>query len=88
MHNASLKSKRLLNVLKVLCDGKAHESYELAYLSKNVAISATVAELRANGFQIDCFRQNGKFFYQLKHYLVPCSLDVLLMNIEINNRNN
>lgn len=82
MHKASLRSKRLLNVLKFLCDGRPYESYELAFLSKNVAISATVAELRANGLWIDCYRRGGKYFYQLRHSLVPCSLDVLLRNIE------
>lgn len=34
MHKASLNSQRLLNVLKVLSDGRPHASYELAVLSR------------------------------------------------------
>ncbi|MFN3480995.1 MAG: hypothetical protein ACK415_11515 [Thermodesulfovibrionales bacterium] len=83
MHKAGLRSPRLLNVLKILIDGRPHESYELAVLSKNVAISASISELRQNNLLITCYRKNGRFFYQLQHTLVPCSLDTFLRNIEI-----
>ncbi|MFN3481221.1 MAG: hypothetical protein ACK415_12670 [Thermodesulfovibrionales bacterium] len=83
MHKAGLRSPRLLNVLKILIDGRPHESYELAVLSKNVAISASISELRQNNLRIDCYRRNGRYYYQLMHPLIPCSLDTLLRNIGV-----
>jgi len=84
MHKASMKSSRLINVLRILVDGRPHESYELAYKAKQAAISATISELRANGIDIRCYRRNGRYHYQLMHPLVPCSIDTFLRNVELN----
>lgn len=57
MHYAQLKnSKRLQRLLKVLEDGQKHSTFDIITEAKICAVNSAVAELRANGFNINCKR--------------------------------
>lgn len=69
MHAASLSSPRLVRVLKLLSDGRAHSTREIARRAHVCAINSCVAELRAHGAEIHCERLRVKdewrFFYTM-----------------------
>ncbi len=66
MHAARLeKSPRLQRVLEVLSDGQAHTTYEIVQQAQVCAVNSIVAELRQNGYSIDCRRRADRFYYQL-----------------------
>ena len=67
IHYAKLKnSPRLQRLLKVLKRGRAYTTRELMYLADICAVGTAVAELRRNGFQIDCkCVSKGLFSYTL-----------------------
>lgn len=68
MHYARLeKSPRLQRLLAVLQNGYWHSTRELILRANICAVNSTIAELRANGFEIEC-RQvgRGRFEYLLK----------------------
>ena len=55
MHAATLgHSPRLRRVLAVLCDGQEHSTRDLVIEAEVCAVNSTIAELRANGFQVSC----------------------------------
>jgi hypothetical protein len=57
MHAAPLTSDRLQRVLRLLSDGRAHTTRDIARRTHVLAISAVVAELRSHGAAIICERQ-------------------------------
>jgi hypothetical protein len=66
MHSAKIEnSGRLQRVLKVLSDGKKHTTRDLIRKASVCAVNSIVAELRANGFAIDCERSGNKWSYWL-----------------------
>lgn len=66
MHSAKIeKSNRLQRVLKVLWDGKEHTTRDLIKNSGMCAINSIVAEIRANGYSIDCQRRGNRWYYTL-----------------------
>ena len=55
MHAAALdRSPRLRRVLEVLRRGGEHSTLDIAREARVCAVSACVAELRANGVAVDC----------------------------------
>lgn len=66
MNAASVaKSKRLKRVLAVLNDGKEHTTRDLVVLAEVCAVNSIIAELRVNGYQIDCRRDGDVWLYRL-----------------------
>ena len=72
-HHARVEnSARLQRVLDVLSDGRWHSSLEIAMKARTVAPGSCVAELRSNGFDIECrYRETTEegrrvFEYRLK----------------------
>lgn len=60
MHAATLTSPRLLRVLGVLSDGRAHTTRDIVRKARVMAVSACVSELRQNGAEITCVRQPAR----------------------------
>ncbi|MYE06685.1 MAG: hypothetical protein F4Y04_05600 [Chloroflexi bacterium] len=55
MHGASLESSfRLQRVLEALLDGGERSTLEIALGAQVCAVNSCVAELRTNGFKVDC----------------------------------
>lgn len=69
MHAASLTSDRLQRILRVLADGKAHTTRDIARKAHVCAINSCVAELRQHGAEIRCERKlvgrDWRFFYTM-----------------------
>jgi len=64
MHFATLeKSQRLQRVLDVLRDGKTHTTRDLIRKAQVCAVNSIVAEIRANGIQVDCRRSGDVWWY-------------------------
>lgn len=57
MNNATMSSKRLQSVRQVLSDGQPHSTRDIVRRARVMAVSACVAELRANGAEITCLRR-------------------------------
>lgn len=67
MHSAILsKSQRLQRVLKVLSDTKPHSTREIIRKASVCAVNSIVAELRCNGYMIECQRVGDKWFYWME----------------------
>ncbi len=70
MHAAPLTSPRLQRVLAVLKDGRRHTTRAIVRKASVCAVNACVAELRAHGAEINCFRErvgdDWRWFYQMK----------------------
>lgn len=65
-HAARLqKSGRLRRVLDVLKDGFKHSTMAIQAHAQVCAPGTCVSELRANGYNIECKRSKGRFWYQL-----------------------
>ena len=65
MHSANIdKSERLQRVLGLLWDGKFHTTREIIRRANVCAVNSIVAELRANGFKIECHRERNKWYYK------------------------
>lgn len=60
------RSNRLQRVRNVLTDGMKHTTRDLIRKARVCAVNSIVAELRANGMQIDCERIGDRWFYQAK----------------------
>jgi len=62
MKAARLNSPRLQRVLRLLSDRQSYSSFEITLGARVVAVSTTIAELRANGADIECEvrQENGK----------------------------
>ena len=58
-------SDRLQRVLAVLMDKKAHTTRDIIRKGKVCAVNSCIAELRANGIQIECERKKDRWFYAL-----------------------
>lgn len=58
-------SPRLKRLFRALSDGKKHSTLNLHRRAHVMAISAAVAELRDNGFDITCQRKGDIWYYQL-----------------------
>jgi len=59
------KSTRLKRVLAVLRRGGAYSTRDLIRKAHVCAVNSIIAELRANGKQVECFRRGGVWFYML-----------------------
>ena len=60
MHAASIgRSPRLRRVADFLADGAEHSTLEIAIGAQVCAVNSCVAELRANGYEIDCRQATG-----------------------------
>ena len=63
MHAASIeKSERLGRVRDLLSQGGEFTTLDII---KQANVNSIVAELRQNGFDIDCQRRGDKWFYKL-----------------------
>lgn len=72
IHYARIEnSDRLRRVLAVLSDGQPHSTLEIIREAEVCAVNSAVAELRMNGFRIEC-RQVGRerFEYTLIERMV------------------
>lgn len=72
IHYARIEnSDRLRRVLAVLSDGHPHSTLEIIQSAEVCAVNSAIAELRMNGFRIEC-RQIGRerFEYTLIEQLV------------------
>lgn len=69
MNAASIeKSERLLRVLSLLSEGGEFTTLDIIKQANVCAVNSIVAELRQNGFGIDCHRRGDKWFYRLENY--------------------
>ena len=60
MHAARLnRSERLRRVYGLLSDGREYSTLEIALEARVCAVNSIVAELRANGFLIECRQERG-----------------------------
>ena len=60
MHAARLgRSERLRRVHELLSDGLEHSTLEIVLEARVCAVNSIVAELRANGFVIECRQERG-----------------------------
>jgi hypothetical protein len=67
MHAASIdKSDRLARVYKLLSQGGEFSTLDIVTGAQVCAVNSIIAELRQNGFDIDCHRRGDKWFYRLK----------------------
>lgn len=66
MHAARIeKSDRLQRVLALLADGRPRTTLEIVAGAGVCAVNSCVAELRANGVPVRCWRAGDLWFYQL-----------------------
>jgi len=67
MHAARLEaSERLKRVLTLLKDGQWHSTLDIVMGAGVCAVNSCVAELRANGFRVECRRVGReRFEYRL-----------------------
>jgi biotin operon repressor len=66
MHAASIdKSDRLARVYKLLSQGGEFSTLDIVIGAQVCAVNSIIAELRQNGFDIDCQRRGDKWFYRL-----------------------
>lgn len=67
MHAASIeKSERLGRVLDLLSQGAEFSTLDIIKNANVCAVNSIVAELRCNGFDINCQRRGDKWFYRLE----------------------
>lgn len=65
MHSARIDhSKRLQRVDDLLADGKEYTTMEIVQKANVCAVNSCIAELRANGREIKCRRQNDIWYYR------------------------
>jgi biotin operon repressor len=66
MNHARLESShRLQRLAEALADGHEHSTLDLAMRAGICAVNSAVAELRANGYDIECRRQGEVWLYRL-----------------------
>lgn len=72
MNYARLESSpRLQRLAEVLADQREHSTLDLAMRAGICAVNSAIAELRANGYDIDCRRQGDTWLYRLHtNYIV------------------
>lgn len=67
MHAARIEaSERLQRVAALLADGRARTTLEIVAHAGVCAVNSCIAELRANGYPVRCWRQGNLWFYQLE----------------------
>jgi len=67
MNAASIeKSERLKRVLDLLSQGGEFSTLGIIKQANVCAVNSIVAELRQNGFEINCQRRGEKWFYRLE----------------------
>lgn len=67
LHAARLAaSERLKRVAALLSDGRARTTLEIVAGAGVCAVNSAVAELRANGVPVRCWREGNLWFYQLE----------------------
>lgn len=67
MNNARIdRSPRLQRVRDLLSDGRKYSTLDIIQGARVCAVNSIVAELRANGFRIDCKRNGGNWEYQMQ----------------------
>ena len=67
MHAASLsRSERLQRVVKFLSDGRDHSTMDIVNGAQVMAVNSAAAELRQQGFVIDCHRRGDVWFYRMR----------------------
>lgn len=67
MNAASIeRSERLGRVLDLLSQGGEYTTLDIIKQANVCAVNSIVAELRCNGFDIDCQRRGDKWFYKLE----------------------
>lgn len=59
-------SPRLQRVLAVLKDCRPHTTLDIIAYARVCAVNSCVAELRENGYDIDCTRKGDIWHYQLR----------------------
>jgi hypothetical protein len=67
-HARFATSARLKRVHKVLADGRWHSTWEIMTRGKVCAVSAVIAELRANGARIECEQRIGNEGQRVWYY--------------------
>ena len=72
MNYARLESSpRLQRLAEALADGREHSTLDLALRAGICAVNSAIAELRNNGYDIDCTRRGDLWFYRLHlNYIV------------------
>ena len=65
MNAASLESPRLRRTLRVLKRRKRSSTLDIVRLAGVCAVNSVIAELRQNGYNIDCKREGGVWWYSL-----------------------
>jgi len=60
------KSARLGRVLDLLSQGGEFTTLDIIKQAGVCAVNSIVAELRCNGFEINCQRRGDKWFYRLE----------------------
>jgi hypothetical protein len=69
MNAASIdKSERLGRVLDLLSEGGEFSTLDIIKQANVCAVNSIVAELRQNGFGIECQRRGDKWFYRLEKH--------------------
>jgi biotin operon repressor len=58
-------SDRLQRVRDFLSDNQPHSTLEIVKKANVCAVNSAIAELRANGLKIDCWRRKDRFYYRL-----------------------
>lgn len=67
LHAARLEnSPRLQRVLDVLMTGRALSTLDIVVETGVCAVNSCIAELRANGFDIRCWREGDVWLYRLE----------------------
>lgn len=67
MNAASIESSERLNrVLDLLSQGGEFTTLDIIKSANVCAVNSIVAELRQNGFDINCQRRGEKWFYRLE----------------------
>lgn len=67
MNAASIeKSERLLRVLNLLSEGGEFSTLDIIKQANVCAVNSIVAEIRQNGYVIDCQRRGDRWFYRLE----------------------
>jgi hypothetical protein len=67
MNAASIESSERLNrVLGLLSQGGEFSTLDIIKNANVCAVNSIIAELRQNGFEINCQRRSEKWFYKLE----------------------
>lgn len=66
MHSARIDhSSRLQRVDRLLADGREYSTMDIVMGARVCAVNSCIAELRANGRQINCRREKDVWYYRM-----------------------